>query len=194
MGNGQQPHGPYISTITMSNPLTFSDKKLVDSPIVGAEGAVHYTTSTTHGFRGRKITTIMAASGIVGVIDWRKKTFAINGVQRDWDDLKERSGGIFSSEREWNWANRPYNLKYHHSHKELLATPNFGNSAGAVRFTIYEHHLLHGNDPAVIYFPHAMQDEGERMFLLMAILQTEMHRQDQVQSTRNAGVIAAAGS
>ncbi|KAJ7703630.1 hypothetical protein B0H17DRAFT_1127245 [Mycena rosella] len=76
----------------------------------------------------------------------------------------------------------------------LQATPNVGNSAGAVRFTIYEHHLLHGNDLAIIYFPKAMQDEGEHMFLLMAILQTEMHCQDQLQGTRNAGVIVTAGA
>ncbi|KAJ7144124.1 hypothetical protein C8R44DRAFT_973794 [Mycena epipterygia] len=175
----------------MSIALTFVDQKLLDSPLVGAEGAVYYTTSTTSGFRGRKVTTIMATSGLVGVINWREKMFIINGVQHDWDDLKSRSGGIFSSERDWNWGNRPYNLKYHDSHKELLATPNFGSAAGTVRFTTYRPHLLHGNEPAVIYFPHQMQDELERMFLLMAILQTEMHRQDNARNGRNAAIGAS---
>jgi hypothetical protein len=46
-----------------------------------------------------------------------------------------------------------------------------------VRFTVYHTHLLRESDRAVIYFPSQM-DEGERMFLLMAILETEMHRQD----------------
>ncbi|KAJ7144123.1 hypothetical protein C8R44DRAFT_846097 [Mycena epipterygia] len=172
----------------MSIALTFVDQNLLDSPVVGAEGAVYYTTSTTSGFRGRKVTTIMAASGLVGVINWREKKFIINGVQRDWDDLESRSGGIFSSEREWNWGNRPYNLKYHDSHKELLATPNFGNAAGTVRFTTYRSHLLHSNEPAVIYFPHQMQDELERMFLLMAILHTEIHRQDDSRIATNATI------
>jgi len=58
------------------------------------------------------------------------------------------------------------------------ATPNFGNPAAAVRFTPYHSHLLHDSERAVIYFPHEMQDELERMFLLMAVLQTEIHRQD----------------
>ncbi|KAJ7144161.1 hypothetical protein C8R44DRAFT_759549, partial [Mycena epipterygia] len=103
----------------MSIALTFADKNLLDSPLVGAEGTVHYSTSTTSGFRGRKLTTVMAASGLAGVIDWRKKIFVIDGVQRGWDTLKSRSGGIFSSEREWNWGSRPYHLKYHDSQKEL---------------------------------------------------------------------------
>lgn len=81
----------------MSIALTFVDKQLLRTALVGAEGAVHYTTSTTSGFLGRKVTTINAASGLVGVINWREKTFNINGVQREWDDLKSRTGGIFSS-------------------------------------------------------------------------------------------------
>ncbi|KAJ7450219.1 hypothetical protein FB451DRAFT_1566702 [Mycena latifolia] len=174
----------------MSLALTFGDKKLLDSPILGPDGAVCYTTSTTHGFRGRKITTIMTASGLVGIINWREKTFTLNGVQRKWDDLKSRSNGIFSSEREWNWANRPYKLKYHNWEKELLVTPSFGSAAGAVRFTPYHVHLLHDNEPAVLYFPHQM-DEVERMFLLMVILQTEIHRR---MNASNAAVAGAAAS
>lgn len=122
----------------MSIALTFIDKDLLKSTLVGAEGAVQYTTSTTSGFRGRKVTTITAASGLVGTINWRAKTFDINGVERGWHDLKSKSGGIFSSyvllvlvgesnlmldglsEREWNWGNRPYLLKYHDSQRELL--------------------------------------------------------------------------
>ncbi|KAJ7676184.1 hypothetical protein B0H17DRAFT_1238342 [Mycena rosella] len=174
----------------MSIALTFGDKQLLQSPVVGPDGAVHYTTSTTRGFRGRKVTTIMATSGAVGTINWREKSFVINGVQRGWGDLKSRSEGIFSSEREWNWANRPYSLKYNRSEKELLATPKLGNMTGSVRFTPYQPHLLHDNEHAVIYFPHQMQDEAERMFLLMAILETEIHRQDQQAA---AGAAAASG-
>ncbi|KAJ7083457.1 hypothetical protein C8R44DRAFT_753473 [Mycena epipterygia] len=174
----------------MSLALTFVHRNLIETPLVGAEGAVHYTVNTTRGtWGGRKITTIVAASGLVGVINWREKIFIINGVQREWDDLKARSGGVFSREREWNWGNRPYHLKYHDSDKELLATPSFGNSADTVRFTTYQSHLLHEDHRAVIYFPYQLQDEIERMFLLMAILQSEIHRKDQ-----NEGVDDVANS
>ncbi|KAJ7748386.1 hypothetical protein B0H16DRAFT_1725571 [Mycena metata] len=175
-------------------PLTFVDRKLIDTPVVGPDGAVFYTLTSTHGFRGRKVTTIMAASGLVGIINWREDHFIINGVERKWDQIRARSGGIFSSEREWNWDGRPYTLKYHHSNKELLATPNFNSVAGTVRFTTYDTHLFHENERAVLYLPSQMQDEIERMFLLMAILQTEMHRQDKQRGARNAGAIAAASA
>ncbi|KAJ7348056.1 hypothetical protein DFH08DRAFT_960413 [Mycena albidolilacea] len=179
----------------MAIALTFVDKKLLDTTVVGPDGGVRYTTTTTSGFRGRKITTISAASGLTGYINWREHVFVINGVQREWDSLKSRSGGIFSSEREWSWGNRPFHLKYHDSHKELLATPTTGNPADTVRFTTYHSHLLHDSERAAIYFPHQMVDEIERMFLLMAILQTEMHRQDvKAAASRNASLAGAAAA
>ncbi|KAF7328172.1 hypothetical protein MVEN_02574800 [Mycena venus] len=180
----------------MATALTFVDKKLLETPVVGPEGAVYYTTTTTNGhFRGRKITTITAASGLVGFINWRENIFIINGVQRKWDDLKSRSNGIFSSEREWNWGKRPFKLKYHDSHKELLATPTVGSVADTVRFKPYEAHLLAHNEPAAVYFPDQMQDEVERMFLLMAILQTEIHRQDMAKQSDEAMLeVATSGS
>ncbi|KAJ7895191.1 hypothetical protein B0H14DRAFT_2558769 [Mycena olivaceomarginata] len=172
----------------MSIALTFGDKKLVDTVLIGPEGAVYYTTTTTHGFRGRKITTITAASGQTGIINWREKVFILNGVQRQWDTI--RSGGVWSKEKEWNWENRPFKLKYHHRNQELLVTPTVGGDAHTARFTVYHTHLLRESDRAVIYFPSQME-EGERMFLLMAILETEMHRQD-VQNASNGAVAVAA--
>lgn len=60
----------------------------------------------------------------------------------------------------------------------MKATPSSDNGAGTVRFTPFHQHLLKDNERAAIYFPLQMQDEIERMFVLMAILQTETHRQD----------------
>ncbi|KAJ7679643.1 hypothetical protein B0H17DRAFT_1077664 [Mycena rosella] len=169
----------------MSTALTFAHKNLLASSIAAADGIVHYTTSTTRGLRGRKSTTIRAADGLVGTIKWRDKTFVINGVQREWRRLKSHSGEIFSSGREWKWGNRPYTLKYHNSHKELLATPTSG---GAVCFTTYQSHLFRGNKRAAIYFLDQLQDEIERMFPLMAILQTEIRRQDDAGVSLDAGI------
>ncbi|KAJ7657197.1 hypothetical protein DFH06DRAFT_1297888 [Mycena polygramma] len=176
----------------MSIPLTFVDRKLLDTALVDPNGAVHYTTSTTKGLIHRKVTTITAASGLVGFLDWHEEAFVINGVQREVKHLKSRAGVIFSSEREWNWGNKPYKLKYHDFHKELLATPITGNVELTVRFKAYHPHLFKGNEGAIIYFPHQMQDEIERMFLLMAILETETHRQDREKRGENIELAAGA--
>ncbi|KAJ6628337.1 hypothetical protein B0H10DRAFT_2428892 [Mycena sp. CBHHK59/15] len=158
--------------------LTFASQQLLNSPVFGAEGAVHYTTTTTSGaYHAHKVTTIVAASGLVGIINWLDKTFTINGLQCQWDHLKCPVGGVFSSAREWKWDHKIYTLKYHDSHRELLATPNSG-FGGTVRFTPPHLHVLHENEPAVIYFPFELQDEIMRMFLLMAVLQMETRRKD----------------
>ncbi|KAJ7614506.1 hypothetical protein FB45DRAFT_1064744 [Roridomyces roridus] len=173
----------------MTLPLTFLDKKLIHSAVVGPDGAVHYTMTSTRGILHRKETTISAASGLTGIIYWKEKMFEIGGVKRRWDDIERRVGGLLSREHEWDWAGRPYTLKYQDRHKELLAVPKFAqNSTGIVRFTPYHPRLLHDNEPAVIYFPFEMQDEFERMFLLMAVLQTDIKRQD-----AEAAASAAAG-
>ncbi|KAJ7478496.1 hypothetical protein FB451DRAFT_1557127 [Mycena latifolia] len=125
----------------MSIALTFSDKELLASPVMGPDRRLGSSASSTGATR----------------------TFTLNGVERKWDELKSRSDGIFSSERE---------------EKELIATPNFGSEAGAVRFTTYRAHLLHESQRAVLYFPHELQDESERMFLLMAILHMDTTRED----------------
>ncbi|KAK6987468.1 hypothetical protein R3P38DRAFT_2574792 [Favolaschia claudopus] len=165
----------------MSLPLTFADKKLLETSLIGPDNMVYYTTSTTKSCSGRKLTTVTAASGVVGLINWRDKTFSLNGAMKKWDELKSKSAGMCHSDREWNWGPRPFNLKYHgNCSKELLATPLNGTVADTVRFTTHRQHLLHDNERAVLYFPYHMQDELERMFLLLAILYMEIHRQDQV--------------
>ncbi|KAJ7679641.1 hypothetical protein B0H17DRAFT_1139063 [Mycena rosella] len=144
----------------MSIPFTFVDKELLNTPIIDAADKVYYTTSTTQGFTGRKIMTVMAASGSVGLIDWREKTLSINGGHKSWESLRKEPGGIFSMDcGEWNWADRPYHLKYQYTYKELLVRAE------------------------------RMQDEGERMFLLMAILLTEIGRQDRVKRGFKAGEV-----
>ncbi|KAF7367067.1 hypothetical protein MSAN_00966100 [Mycena sanguinolenta] len=172
----------------MSIALTFTGKEILDTPIVGPDGAVHYTTSSTHGFRGRKVTTITAASGLVGCINWREEVFVINGQEWSWSKVRSRSG-FFKLSYEWHWNERSYKLEYHDMNKSLLATPTSGNVADTVQFHPYHPHLFHANERATILFPHQMQDEVERMFLLMAILQTDVQQQD---AARAAAAHAAA--
>nr|GAT50867.1 predicted protein [Mycena chlorophos] len=171
--------------MTTPVPFTFLKAKLEDCEVVAPDGVVYYEISTTRGFLGHKITTIKSVGNVSGAINWREKTFTLNGMERKWKDLEHREAGflgLFKSERNWNWNERPYNLKYHDSHKELLVTPKFPGGE-MVRFTTYQHHLLHENARAVIYFPQNM-DLSERMFLLMAVIEMEFTRQEEEREER----------
>ncbi|KAJ7843329.1 hypothetical protein B0H14DRAFT_3456245 [Mycena olivaceomarginata] len=96
--------------------LIFTQKNLLESTLINSSGTLHYTTATTTGLRGRKVTTITGASA-VGEINWREKTFAIGDMRHGWDTL---------SEREWKWDKHVYTLTYVNAYKELLATPTSG--------------------------------------------------------------------
>lgn len=78
-------HGSPCTTIHVHLAQIRRDE-LLDSALVGADGAVHYRVSTTQGFFRRKVTTMLAASGVVGVINWREKLFIIDDVERTWDE------------------------------------------------------------------------------------------------------------
>jgi hypothetical protein len=82
-----------IAKLTMSDSpsLIFTQKNLLESTVVDSSGALHYTTTTTTGLRGRKVTTITGANA-VGEINWRDQTFAIGDVCRGWDALRSRVG------------------------------------------------------------------------------------------------------
>ncbi|KAJ7190164.1 hypothetical protein GGX14DRAFT_580047 [Mycena pura] len=153
----------------MSTALTFVEKDLLESPVASPDGDWHYTTNTTRSFWGPKSTAVTAASGLIGMIEWRAKVFVLNGEVREVKDLKCRAAGDGC---QWGWGSGPYVLQYSNSHKELLATPLSGS---AVRFTTYRRRLFRASEPAAVYFPEKM-DERERLFLLMAMLHTETMR------------------
>nr|GAT50868.1 predicted protein [Mycena chlorophos] len=166
-------------------PFTFLKARLEDCEVVGPDDVVYYEISTTHGFLGPEITTIQSIGHVSGSIHWREHSFTLNGAEKKWGDLEHREKGLlgwFSSERDWDWNERPYNFKYHDMHKELLATPKFPGGE-IVRFTTYQYHLVHESARAVIYFPQDM-DLTERMFLLMAVIAMEVAREEQERRRR----------
>ncbi|KAJ7796944.1 hypothetical protein B0H14DRAFT_3494293 [Mycena olivaceomarginata] len=153
--------------------LIFTQKNLLESTLVDSSGALHYTTATTTGLRGRKVTTITGAS-TVGEINWHEKTFVIGDV-----------------EREWKWDKHVYTPTYVNTYKELLATPTSSPTLTPVRFTAPSTHLLHPWEPATITFPPQLRDVQENLFVLMAILQTETMQTDK---NHGSGLSAAIDS
>ncbi|KAJ7657207.1 hypothetical protein DFH06DRAFT_1328032 [Mycena polygramma] len=98
------------------------------------------------------------------------------------------SGPVFDKERQWSLGNKSYKLKPD-GLRTLVATPlaSTGSDASTVRLDTYHTHLFGENERAAIHFPPEMQDEVERLFLLMALLETQMRRQDAAAAGAAAG-------
>ncbi|KAJ6498357.1 hypothetical protein C8R47DRAFT_1259821 [Mycena vitilis] len=186
--------------------LTFTEKTILQSSLVDSSGVQHYTIATTTGLRGREVTTITAA-GHIGEIGWAKEEFEIGSDHFGWDSVRSEVGS--GGERQWKWGDRgAYLLKYVNSDKDLLvgapkyhcktktipdiqAIPTSGSRANPARFTAASNHLLHSFEPATITFPLEMQAAQERLFVLMAILQTETMRTDKVHGSGRSAAIDA---
>lgn len=76
--------------------LTFSTPDLLNATLQGS--GTSYRTKTTIGFRGRKTTSLTVIHGreqfIVGGIDWRERTFVIDGKTWDLAELKSKAAGL----------------------------------------------------------------------------------------------------
>ncbi|RDB20596.1 hypothetical protein Hypma_012121 [Hypsizygus marmoreus] len=92
--------------------FTFASKNMLNSVIQSdTDHTPYYTTHTTSGFRGRKVTTITGpapAQQISGTIHWRTGIFDVGGVQRSTAEVKRKLGGLFDGDREWKWSGHTY--------------------------------------------------------------------------------------
>ncbi|KAF7360681.1 hypothetical protein MVEN_00799900 [Mycena venus] len=124
---------------------------------------------------GRKTTTLRTSgffSGSAGKIHWRDKTFEIGGKTKKWRKV-ERSGGWFTSGREWEWSGHTYTVK--HAHHRWTVTDSHEEVA---HFTPYKSHLLRSNEHASLHFTSAIQDEHQRAFIILVLLYSETKRKD----------------
>ncbi|KAJ7055513.1 hypothetical protein C8F01DRAFT_1158487 [Mycena amicta] len=170
--------------------LTFTASKLLESSLIGSDGVIHYSIKTTRGLRGRKVTTATSSTGsrVVGSINWRERTFTIEGVQQAWS----------SQPQECTWGEEfAFVLRYRNALTELVATratkvnPDSEDTSSipGIKFTRAG---AKSNPPATITFPSQISDERERMVALLAILRMETMRQDQgARAESNASSTAA---
>lgn len=94
---------PYILQFfpNMSS-FTFNTHDILNSTLIPdqAYDTLFYTTSTTSGFLGRKVTTLVPSTqkdgAFRGVINWKEDTFEIGGTIRKRLDLKRNPGGILN--------------------------------------------------------------------------------------------------
>ncbi|GLB38118.1 hypothetical protein LshimejAT787_0411690 [Lyophyllum shimeji] len=181
--------------------FTFSSKDILNSELHCAAAGrppVSYTIHTTTGFLGRKTTSLVLFAGstsryqgATAAIHWKKHTFEIGGVSRDWADLKQHAGGIFSRKRIWRWSGQSYTVKFHYP--IWTATSNSAQRPTTTTFTLYNFHWFRASEPAYISFPPDISEE-DTVFLILVLLYSERKRQDRQRSSSNGGVIAGAGA
>ncbi|KAK7012753.1 hypothetical protein R3P38DRAFT_3208599 [Favolaschia claudopus] len=140
----------------------------------------------------RHITTITAVGigGLVGEIDWQEKAFVINGVRRSWDEIRVKNSRLEFFKCSWTWGDIPtYKFEYQNHNKELVATPTTPNPA--IIFTGYRPKAFHrhATEPASVQFPLGLNayDEIERMFVLMAMVHSEVKKGDLEAAAAAAG-------
>ncbi|KAJ7292169.1 hypothetical protein C8J57DRAFT_1458668, partial [Mycena rebaudengoi] len=155
----------------MALDLTFNSKDFLNSHLTSGHSNA-YTTSTSRGMRGLKITQLASGffPGTAGRIDWRDKSFEIAGRTQKIKRISS-SGGWFSLSRDWKWGAHTYTLKY--SRKGWTAKTSMGEVA---HYNSYKPHLFRSSDHAAIQISPAIQDQHEIVFLILVMLYSETKR------------------
>ncbi|KAJ6616762.1 hypothetical protein B0H10DRAFT_1376197 [Mycena sp. CBHHK59/15] len=83
------------------------------------------------------------------------------------------SGGWFTSAREWNWSGQTYTIK--HSHRGWTATTSDGTEVA--RFSPYKLHLLNSSEHGSLQISPYIQDEHERVFIIVVMIYSATKRQ-----------------
>ena len=79
--------------------FTFADESELNSRLITKDtNSNSFTTSTTFGVTGLKVTTLTSKSpsGVVGRIDWRNRTFEVEGVTKTLDQVRIGPGSVFT--------------------------------------------------------------------------------------------------
>ncbi|KAJ7107051.1 hypothetical protein C8R44DRAFT_744919 [Mycena epipterygia] len=187
-----------------SVPLKFEVEDLLNSALVGPDGTVEYTTASETKSKSRgPTTTIVAKSGLRGVIDRRAKTFEIGGATRPTGELKRR---LKHGEREWKWSESKIHYLTRYSWKDhewtmrvIHARPTWGWDDPTDEFVEPQPVARFTPNSRVLSFASAFQNDAlatERLFLLMVLLSSEIRRKDSLDDdgADGSGVIALIAS
>ncbi|RDB20789.1 hypothetical protein Hypma_012149 [Hypsizygus marmoreus] len=183
----------------------FGDADLLNSTLLPAHPYywVSYSTSTTSGFLGRKVTTLTPSASfnayatLGAAINWREETFEVGGRMKKWEDLTHKTGGMFSrqgppglhsvhsfytdtlsihSKREWTWSDRTYMVKFHDHDDHWTATLDAAENPPSAVFTVRKM-AKSGKppEPANIVFAPGVSPE-DMAFLILVIIYSETKR------------------
>jgi len=117
---------------------------------------------------------------IVGVINWRRKTFEINGVRKKVDDIRRKPKGFGNKSRFWKWADD--REEYEVVHFEDGGWQALCTSSDIVEATFsvpYRTHLFKKTKPLVMNLTREALARDE-IFLILALIYCETKRQEKM--------------
>lgn len=155
------------------------------------DNSVIYAISTSQTLWGRTYTylrdTNPALSGepvIVGAINWRKKTFEIQGQRKLISDIRRKPKGLFNKARFWRWADdrEEYEIVYHNQ-EEWQAC--FSSKDGDIEasLTVPFRPQVFGKPKPIMLNLSRVALARDEVFLMLVFIYNETKRQEKMNST-----------
>ncbi|KAG6863847.1 hypothetical protein C0991_002705, partial [Blastosporella zonata] len=146
--------------------------------------SVLYTLKTTFGLRGRKVTVLLdenpppGRSAHVASLYWKDKLFEILGQRKYVSDIRRKEGRFLSKTRHWKWSTerKEYELRYDEDEGWKAALNE--NMSIAARFLVPSRPYLFRKPPPPALHLTKTALERDEVFLILAMLYSEIKRQD----------------
>jgi len=154
------------------------------------DNSVIYSISTSQTLWGRTYTYLRdtnPASGrestIVGAINWRKKTFEIQGQRKLIRDVRRKPKGFFDRTRFWRWSDdrEEYEIVYHNQ-EEWQALLSAKNSDIEATFSVPFRPQLFGKAKPVVLNLSRVALARDEVFLILVFIYGETKRQEKMNS------------
>jgi len=165
----------------MSTEFTFNSKAdYCDASLTTASTSDgSYTlNSTSIKRRGRvpEATTVKSPHGRQGTIYWLERSFEIDGVKREVDEMrfKEKGEGIFT--RRWSYQTKQWRVKFEYDAKAwnvFRVVDDTPEAQPSVVFRLYQAGIIGKSLPASVTFEPSVS-ESDAMFILMVLLYSEL--------------------
>ncbi|KAF9486052.1 hypothetical protein BDN70DRAFT_870566 [Pholiota conissans] len=152
------------------------------------DNSVIYTISTDQTIWGRTYTYVRDANPalggdptIVGVVNWKKKTFDVQGQRKAVKDIRRKPEGFRNKSRFWKWADGREEYDIVHCEEGWQATCTNTKEVEAILTVPYRPHLFGKEKPVVLNMTRValLQDE---VFLILVFIYCEMKRQEKINS------------
>ncbi|KDR69742.1 hypothetical protein GALMADRAFT_160249 [Galerina marginata CBS 339.88] len=152
------------------------------------DNSVIYSITTDQAVFSRKYTYVRDTnpalggdSTIVGVINWGKKTFEINGQRKALGEVRRKVGGFRNKSRFWKWTEDrdEYNVVHREDGWEATCT-----RTGIVEATFavpYRPQLFGKTTPVVLSLSRVALAKDE-VFLILVFIYCEIKRQEKTNS------------